>query len=87
MRFCDPHARDLAGTSGELTAKAVGSVDLIANAIAIRTSMLNRLTTDIVARLEVDLVLNIGSYTTLWLNGRLTQCQDIFSATVQLRKP
>jgi methyltransferase (TIGR00027 family) len=58
--FRDPYARDLAGPSGEATANAVGSVDLIANAIAIRTVMLDRLLTDMVARHEVDLVLNIG---------------------------
>jgi methyltransferase (TIGR00027 family) len=59
--FCDPYARDLAGPSGETTANAVGSVDLIANAIAIRTAILDRLIMDMVARHEIDLVLNIGS--------------------------
>jgi methyltransferase (TIGR00027 family) len=59
--FRDPYARQLAGTFGEAVARDIGSVEMIANSIAVRTAVLDRLIVDMVARLEVDLILNIGS--------------------------
>ena len=59
--FHDPYSRELAGSHGESTATSIGSVSLIANAIAIRTAMLDRLITDAVARHDIDLVVNLGS--------------------------
>src|ERR1700674_698936 len=59
--FRDPYARQLAGTFGEAVARDLGSVEMIAASIAVRTAVLDRLIVDMVARLEVDLILNIGS--------------------------
>jgi methyltransferase (TIGR00027 family) len=59
--FRDSYARQLAGTFGEAVARDIGSVEMIANSIAVRTAVLDRLIVDMVARLEVDLILNIGS--------------------------
>src|SRR5579859_4109549 len=59
--FRDPHARQLAGQPGESIALQLGSVDLVSNSIAIRTSVLDRLIREMVLKHEIDLVVNIGS--------------------------
>jgi methyltransferase (TIGR00027 family) len=59
--FRDPYSRQLAGTFGEALARDIGSIELIASSIAVRTAVLDRLIVDVVARLGVDLILNIGS--------------------------
>jgi methyltransferase (TIGR00027 family) len=59
--FEDPYSRQLAGHIGEAVARNLGSIQLIANSIAVRTSVMDRLILDTVARLNVDLILNIGS--------------------------
>jgi methyltransferase (TIGR00027 family) len=58
--FRDPYSRQLAGDLGESIARDIGHIDLIANAIATRTAVLDRLILQMVARDQVDLVLNIG---------------------------
>jgi methyltransferase (TIGR00027 family) len=59
--FHDPFSRRLAGTFGESAADTVGSVEAIANSIAIRTAVLDRLIVETVNQHDIDFVLNIGS--------------------------
>jgi hypothetical protein len=41
--FRDPHSRQLAGAFGAAVAENIGSVEMIANSIAVRTAVLDRL--------------------------------------------
>ena len=59
--FKDPYSRQLAGHIGEAVSRNLGSIQLIANSIAVRTSVMDWLILDTVARMNVDLILNIGS--------------------------
>jgi methyltransferase (TIGR00027 family) len=59
--FRDPYARQLAGTFGAAVAQRIGSTDMIADSIAIRTALLDRLILEKVVKQKIDLVLNIGS--------------------------
>lgn len=58
--FHDPYSRKLAGTFGEEAANTIGAVDAIANSIAIRTAVLDRLILETITQHDIDLVLNIG---------------------------
>lgn len=59
--FADPYARQLAGSFGAAIAQRVGSTEMIADSIAIRTALLDRLILEKVLKHRIELVLNIGS--------------------------
>ena len=59
--FKDPYSRQLAGHRGAAVSQRLGSIELIATSIAVRTAVLDRLILDMVYRLNIGSVLNIGS--------------------------
>lgn len=59
--FKDPYSRQLAGHLGQTVSERLGSLDLIATGIAVRTAVMDWLILDGVQRLNISVVLNIGS--------------------------
>jgi methyltransferase (TIGR00027 family) len=59
--FNDPFARRLAGSAGEEMVRQLGSVELIARSIAVRTAVFDELINEQVAAHGVDFILNLAA--------------------------
>jgi methyltransferase (TIGR00027 family) len=59
--FNDPFARRLAGSAGEEMGRQLGSVELIARSIAVRTAVFDELINEQVAAHGVDFILNLAA--------------------------
>jgi methyltransferase (TIGR00027 family) len=59
--FHDPFSRRLAGEAGEAIARAIGDAEMIARAIAVRTSVIDELILERAKQDRVDLVLNLAA--------------------------
>jgi methyltransferase (TIGR00027 family) len=59
--FHDPFARRLAGPSGEQMALQLGSADLFARAIAVRTAIFDELILECVTARKVDFIVNLAA--------------------------
>jgi methyltransferase (TIGR00027 family) len=59
--FHDAFAQRLAGEAGEAIAREIGTVDLIAGSLAVRTAVMDELILETVRQNQVDLVLNLAA--------------------------
>lgn len=59
--FQDPFARSLAGGKGELQKRVLGDIRAIANAIAVRTYVIDEIIGQLIQNKGIDTVLNLGA--------------------------
>jgi methyltransferase (TIGR00027 family) len=97
--FHDPFSRRLAGEAGEAIARAIGDAEMIARAIAVRTSVIDELILERAKQDDVDLVLNLAAgldtrpwrlalpATLRWVDVDLPAILDYKSAVIGAEQP